>query len=299
MSTQNVPAHIAARIAERQKNKQSTLATAVLGNGGGGVSVPRISLRAGRFRLVEGGVETTVGVNLDVIIVGVNPKVSKVFYSGAWDPNADSNRPACFSSDGIKPHQSVESPVHSACATCPHNVLGSKVLPSGAKSKMCADQRHIAVVAAADPSKVYSLTVPVSGMRALREYFTELANYGIGPEEAITELGFDENASYPKLVFKHKGYVPEKAITTVDNLLESDDTKIAIRVIEPTASAGNQLENKSSAKIEAPKVTAEDDEAAAYEEAPIVAKAKEEKPKVEPVKSSDELSAKLDSLFDE
>lgn len=296
MSTQNVPAHIAARIAERQKNKVSTLASAVLGSGTGGI--PRISLRAGRFRLVEGGVETTVGVNLDVIIVGVNPKVSKVFYSGAWDPNADSNRPACASSDGIKPDASTEAPVSSSCAVCPHNVLGSKILPSGAKSKMCADQRHIAVVAAADPSKVYSLTIPVSGMRALREYFGELANYGIGPEEAITELGFDENASYPKLIFKHKGYVPEKAIGLVDSLLESDDTKIAIRVLEPTT-AGPQLENKQEAKIAPPKVTPEDDEAAAYSDEPIVAKAKEEKPKVEAVKSSDELSAKLDSLFDE
>lgn len=297
MSIQNVPAHIAARIAARQESKQSTLATSVIG--GGGVSVPRISMRAGRFRLVEGGVETTVGVNLDVIVVGVNPKVSKVFYSGAWDPNAESNRPACFSNDGTKPDAAVENPVANACATCPHNVLGSKMLPSGAKSKMCADQRHIAVVAAADPSKVYSLTIPVSGMKGLREYFTELANYGIGPEEAITELGFDENASYPKITFKHKGYVPEKAIGTVDTLLESDSTKIAIRVMEPTAAAGTQLENKTSAKIEAPKTSPEDDEASAYEEEPIVAKAKEEKPKVEPVKSSDELSAKLDSLFDE
>lgn len=296
MSTQNVPAHIAARIAERQKNKQSTLASAVLATTG--TSAPRISLRAGRFRLVESGIETTVGVNLDVIIVGVNPKVSKVFYAGAWDPNAENSAPACFSNDGTKPDARVESPVSNNCTTCPHNVLGSKVLPSGAKSKMCADQRHIAVVAAADPSKVYSLTVPVSGMKALREYFSELANYGIGPEEAITELGFDENASYPKLVFKHKGYVPEKAMGTVDQLLEDDATKIAIRVLDP-ANATPKLEGNATPKMAAPKVTPEDDEAAAYEQPPIVATAKEEKPKVEAVKSSDELSAKLDSLFDE
>ena len=296
MSTQNVPAHIAARIAERQKNKQSTLASAVLATTG--TSAPRISLRAGRFRLVESGIETTVGVNLDVIIVGVNPKVSKVFYAGAWDPNAESNGPACFSNDGTKPDARVESPVSNNCTTCPHNVLGSKVLPSGAKSKMCADQRHIAVVAAADPSKVYSLTVPVSGMKALREYFTELANYGIGPEEAITELGFDENASYPKLIFKHKGYVPEKAMGTVDLLLEDDATKIAIRVLDPT-NATPKLEGNATPQMAAPKATPEDDEAAAYEQPAIVATTKEEKPKVEAVKSSDELSAKLDSLFDE
>lgn len=296
-NTMNVPAHIAARIAERNKTGgKSALASAIVGESGGGVNIPRVSLRAGRFRLVEGGVETTIGTNLDVIIVGVNPGVSKVFYSGAWNPDADSNRPACFSSDGKRPDASVSEPVSQSCATCPHNVLGSKVLPSGAKSKMCADQRHLAIVPAADPSKVYSLTVPVSGMKALREYFQELVNYNIDPEVAITELGFDDNASYPKLTFKQKGFVPEKALPLVDNLLQSDDAKIATREMAPKP-AGPALEApQPSNRIAATSV--EDDEAAAYEE-PVVAKAKEEKPKVEPVKASDELASKLDSLFDE
>ena len=43
-----------------------------------------------------------------------------------------------------------------------------------------------------------------------------------------------------------------------------------------------------------------DDEADAYEEeAPVVAKNTKEKPTVTPVKASDELASKLDSLFDE
>ena len=168
MSTKaNVPAHIAARIAERQKSgKKSSLAAAIVSESGS--SIPRISLRAGRFRLVEAGVETTIGTSLDVVIVGVNPKVSKVFYPDNYDGSNENNRPACFSNNGITPDDMVESPVHDNCANCPHNVLGSKMTPSGAKSKMCADQRHLAVVPAADPQKVYSLTVPVSGMRVAR-----------------------------------------------------------------------------------------------------------------------------------
>jgi len=296
MTTMNVPAHIAARIAERKKNKTNTLASSIVGNQQG-VSLPRISTRAGRFRLVEGGVESTVGTTLHVIVVGVNPKVSKVFYGRAFDQSAENQRPDCFSNDGVAPHSSVESPVCSNCASCPHNVLGSKVLPSGAKSKMCADQRHLAVVAAADPSKVYSLTIPVSGMKALREYFADLSNYGIGPEEVITELGFDDNASYPKLVFKQKDFITEKAIPVVENLLESDETKVAIRLLDPTANTTALAAPEQKAKLEAPKPNPEDDEASAYEEEPVVAK-NTEKPKVEPVKASDELAAKLDSLFD-
>lgn len=287
-----VPAHIAARIAARQQSGQkSSIASAIVSEG---ISIPRISIRAGRYRLVEDGVETPVGITVDVIIVGANPRVSKVFYAGAYDASAENTRPSCFSNDGVRPDKSVDAPVHSACADCPHNVLGSKILPSGAKSKMCADQRHLAVVPAADPTKVYSMTVPVSGMKALREYFKDLGNYGVGPEEAITELGFDEQASYPKITFRQKGYVPEKALSRVDNLIASDATKVAIRVMEPTPSAGPALS--------APAAPALVDDAYAEEEAaPVITlpSAKAAKPTVTPVKGSDDLAAKLDALFDE
>lgn len=295
----NVPKHIADRIAARQQSGQkSAIAEAI---GGDGVSIPRISIRAGRYRLVEGGVETTVGVTLDTIIVGANPRVSKVFYGKAYDASSENVRPACWSNDGLKPDASVERPVHTGCADCPNNVLGSKILPSGAKSKMCADQRHLAVVPAADPTKVYSLTVPVSGMKALREYFKELGNYGIGPEEAITELGFDDQASYPKITFKQKGFVPESAINRVDALIDSEPVKVATRQIAAT-SAGPALA-APAVKPALPAAPAVDDayeeEAQAQATQPIAAPAgKPAKPVVAPVKASDELAAKLDSLFD-
>ena len=289
-----VPAHIAARIAARQQaGTKSSVASAIVSDG---PNIPRISIRAGRYRLNEDGVETTVGVSLDTIIVGANPRVSKVFYGKAFDASADNVRPDCWSNDGIKPDASVQLPVHNSCADCPHNVLGSKILPSGAKSKMCADQRHLAVVAAADPTKVYSLTVPVSGMKALREYFKELGNYGIGPEEAITELGFDDAASYPKITFKQKGYVPEKAISRVDALLESDSVKVATRQIAPK-NTGPALAAPATrpAIAAAPAIDdAYEEEAAAPAPAP-----KSAKPVVTAVKATDELAAKIDSLFDE
>lgn len=292
----NVPAHIAARIAARQQaGTKSSVASAIVSDNG--PSIPRISIRAGRYRLNEEGVETTVGVTLDTIIVGANPRVSKVFYAKAFDASAENIRPDCWSNDGLKADASIDAPVHGQCADCPNNVLGSKILPSGAKSKMCADQRHLAVVAAADPSKVYSLTVPVSGMKALREYFKELGNYGIGPEEVVTELGFDDQASFPKITFTQKGYVPEKAINRVDTLLESDSVKVATRQMAPQAAGPALAAPKAQPAIAAPAV---DD---AYEEeaapAPVVPVQPKAKPTVAPVKASDELAAKLDSLFDE
>ena len=290
-----VPAHIAARIAARQQaGTKSAVTSAIVGEGSGG-GIPRISIKAGRYRLVEDGVETTVGITLDTIVIGANPRVSKVFYGQAYDAAAENVRPSCFSNDGLKPDALVESPVSASCATCPNNQLGSKILPSGAKSKMCADQRHLAVVAAADPSKVYSLTVPVSGMKAMREYFKDLDNYGMIPEEVITQLGFDDQASYPKITFKQNGYVSEKAATRVDALASSDDAKIATRQLAPTNAAPAIAAPVAAPAIAAPAVDeAYEDEAPA----PVVA-AKPAKPEVAPVKASSELASKLDSLFDE
>jgi hypothetical protein len=292
----NVPAHIAARIAARQQAgvKSSITAALVKDN----LNIPRISIRAGRYRLNEDGVETTVGVTLDTIIVGANPRVSKVFYGKAFDATATDVRPDCWSNDGLKPDAMIEKPVHTSCQDCPHNVLGSKILPSGAKSKMCSDQRHLAVVPAADPTKVYSLTVPVSGMKALREYVKDLDNYGLGTEDVITEMGFDDSASYPKITFTRKGYLPEKAADRVQDLIDSDAAKIATRQLSPKQAGPALAAPQKAPAIAAPAVDEAYEEEAVVEAAPV-AKAPKEKPAVAPVKASEELSAKLDSLFDE
>ena len=304
-----VPAHIAARIAARQAagNTKSDAMKAILGDG---PSFPKISIRAGRYRLVEDGVETPVGITLDVIVVGVNPKTSKVFYAKAYDQSAENVRPDCFSNDGVVPDASVTAPVSKGCAGCPHNVLGSKILPSGAKSKMCNDQRHMAVIAAADPSKVYGLTIPVSGMKALREYFKELDNFGINPEEVITELGFDDTASFPKVIFKQKGYVPEKSVAHIDNIVQSDDVKVAVRLMAPTGSTKAAIAAPAAnAAIAAPVAAAApaapavdpdyDDAPAAAPTAAAPAATPAPKPVAAPVKASSELEAKLDNLFGE
>lgn len=314
-----VPAHIAKRIASRKQsdNKKSSVMSAIVQSDG--FAFPRISTRASRYRLVEDGVETVVGITLDVVIVGANPKVSKVFYGRPYDPNATDLRPDCYSDDGVRPDPSVSEPVHDNCATCPHNVLGSKITPSGAKSKMCADQRHLAVVAAADPSgKVYGLTIPVSGMKALREYFKELNNYGIMPEEVVTQLGFDEEATFPKITFKRKGFVPEKAIPKIEAMAETDMVKAIVKAIPMSAVAGLEAPKSAGA------ITHEDEKKAApapvadpwdeayeeeQEEAPAP-KPKAAKPKPTPVEPDPEpveenaedvsdIEKALDSMFDE
>lgn len=220
-----VPKHIMDRIAARQGAK-SALLDAVAG----GDSYPKISIRASRYRLMDGGVETVVGTELDVIFVAVNPKVSKVWYAKPYSADtADKTPPDCWSNDGVKPDASIATPFHDNCATCPNNVLGSKITPQGKDTKLCNDIRYVAVVPSADPTKVYGLTVPVSAMKAFRLYFKGLAQYGLVPEEVVTTLGFDDDASFPKITFKQKGYVPAKFIKMVEDMGTSAETLQVIR----------------------------------------------------------------------
>lgn len=285
-----VPDYIADRIRARQEGgKKSAITSSIVGDGD---SYPRISTRSSRYRLVESGVETMIGDTLDVVIVGANPKVSKVYYDKPY--SGDKMAPTCASDDGIRPNASIEDPVCDNCAACPNNVLGSKILPSGAKSKKCADQRHLAVVAAADPSKVYGLTVPVSGMKGLREYLKDLANYGVSPEEAVTELGFDPNASYPRMTFKHKGYVPKAVIGAVEELTQHDTVLVATRQ-KPYTGGSAALPSGSQPKQLASEAVDDAYEEEVEQEKP---KAKKTKPKVEPVKASDDLANNIAALFD-
>ena len=150
----------------------------------------------------------------------------------------------------------------------------------------------MAVVPAADPSKVYGLTVPVSGMKGLREYFKSLANFGVNPEETVTQLGFDDDASFPKITYALKGYVPEASLPVIEQIAQSDEVKIAIR----------KMAGSSAPALAAPKEAPALPAAAA--EAPATKAAKPAEVKEEPVveepaqpTASAALQEKLASLF--
>jgi hypothetical protein len=249
-----VPAHIAARVAARvagQEVASSSVLDALLQ--GGRFPYPRVSIRAGRFRLVEDGNEVTAGITMDVVVVGANPNVSKIYYGRPYDPNATDMRPDCFSNDGIRPDPSVQEPVSKSCKTCKFNELGSKVTPTGQKTKVCADQRHLCIVSALDPKKLYALTVPVSSMKNLREYVTTLKNRMLRPEEVVTELSFDETTSYPRVVFSQKlspedkpMFISEEACAAVDQILETSAQQIKEITRQAPIGPSHQLEGTVS-----------------------------------------------------
>ena len=213
-----IPAHLAARI-----GKPSALAEKLAGGITSGESWPRISIKGGRFRIKEGDAETVLqSTTLDVVIVGSNARLSKTYYAKAWDPNAEPTAPDCFSLDGVAPDASATAPQCDLCATCPHNAWGSKKGPQGQDLKACSDSKRIAVVAADDPTgPIYLMQITPAALKDLNQYQKDLSHRGIAPEMVRTRVGFDTNASFPKLKFGFGGWLNEEEIAQVDEVLSN------------------------------------------------------------------------------
>lgn len=213
-----VPAHIANRI-----GKPSALAEKLVGGISSGETWPRISIKGGRFRIKEGDAETVLqSTTIDVVIVGSNPRLSKTYYAKAWDPSAEATAPDCSSMDGVRPDANVTDPQNDICATCPHNAWGSKKGPQGQDLKACSDSKRIAVVSADDPSgQIYLMLITPAALKDLNQYQKDLSHRGIAPELVRTRIGFDTNASFPKLKFGFGGWLTEDEIAAVDEVLSN------------------------------------------------------------------------------
>lgn len=217
-----VPAHLAARV-----GSPSALGAALTGGLSAGQSFPRISIKGSRFRIKEGDTETVLdSTTLDVVIVGANPRLSKTWYAKTWTPDSEPSSPDCFSLDGIGPDPESADPQNDLCASCPQNAWGSKVTPMGQQIKACSDNKRLAVVAADDPSgPVYLLSVTPAALKGLNQYQKELSVRGIPPEIVKTRIGFDTDASFPKLKFGFGGFLDADTQEVVDGLFGSDQIK--------------------------------------------------------------------------
>ena len=287
-NSSNVPAFA-------RNNELSETAKALTG-GGSGVSTKRISIKGGVFRLVAGGKEiaSIEDRHLDVVIVRAAPKVSRIFYAGAYDADKIV-RPDCWSNDGEKPDASIESPQNKTCMGCPQNEAGSGM----GNSRACRFQQRLAVVLANNiDGDVLQLTLPATSIfgkedgdkRPLQAYARYLAaqNPPVNPEQIVTRMKFDTKAESPKLFFQPVRWITDDEYPTVISQGDSDEAKKAVTMTVAQADGVKTAPMsipgaapKAAATKPAPAPAVEDDE----EEAPAP---KAKAPKTKPVADADD-----------
>jgi hypothetical protein len=252
-----------------RNNELSDTARALTG-GGAGVTTKRISIKGGVFRLVAGGKEVTSieDRHLDVIIVRAAPKVSRIFYAGAYDADKIV-RPECWSNDGEKPDASIEAPQNKTCMGCPQNEAGS----GNGNSRACRFQQRLAVVLADSPEgDVLQLTLPATSIfgkeegdkRPLQAYARFLAAQTppVNPEQIVTRMKFDTKAESPKLFFAPVRWLTDEEYAIAKQQGDSTD---ASRAVVMTVAAADGVKPSAMAALpgKAPVVVEEDDEDAA------------------------------------
>lgn len=287
-SSSNVPAFA-------RNNELSETAKALTGGSGG--NTKRISIKGGVFRLVAGGKEiaSVDERHLDVVIVRAAPKVSRIYYAGAYDADKIV-RPDCWSNDGEKPDASIKEPQHNTCMGCPQNEAGSGM----GNSRACRFQQRLAVVTADNmDGDVLQLTLPATSIfgkedgdkRPLQAYARFLAaqNPPVNPEQIVTRMKFDTKAESPKLFFQPVRWLTDDEYPTVLAQGESAEAKAAVTMT--VAQADGVKAAPMSIPGAAPKAVAKPAPAPAVEdedEAPAPAPKAAKAPKTKPAADVDD-----------
>lgn len=211
MSTEiAIPEHLRKYAASTTTEDAASLASA-------SISIPRISLRGRKFRLIEGGEEIRKpSEELLCVILAVEPGpglFNKTYYEGVYQ-SGDSAPPSCASSDGIAPDPWVSAPQAPKCAGCPKNIFGSATSRSGKKAKACRDSKRLWVALPDNvEGTVFALGVPVTSLKAVSELGREIQKYGIPLSAAVIKITM-EDTEFPQLLFEVSEFLPEKMFHT-------------------------------------------------------------------------------------
>lgn len=222
----------------------------------GGISSgghPRLSIKGREFSAIDadnnenrvGGFSNEAGRFVDVVVVGANPGVSKIYYDKPFDPAVtEPVAPTCFSDNGIGPSSRAEQPQCATCAACPHNVWGSKVTPGGSQIKACADAKKVAVLLTEDiQGPIYELRIPAASMKGFATFAGSLKTRGVPLPMVVMSLTFDASVTYPKLMFKPARYVDGKTeLPVIQEVLAEEGEQIAEAVgSKDTPAAGDNV----------------------------------------------------------
>jgi hypothetical protein len=257
----SVPAHL--------RNVQGGL-TDSIADTIGGEAVPTIGLKGSRFRLKEGGQELAVRDEhfLDVIIVAAAPAVSRIYYAQSYGAD-DTQKPACFSADGVKPSTESDMPQCSSCALCPQNEKGSRISDNGQAAKACSYYRRLGVTLLGDTSgKVYRLDVKSLGLfgdgnglgKTFNEYVKFLRSRNAELTTLVTRLTFDTESSVPKLLFQAARWLTaEEYEASKNHDREAADNAVKIEYkgtsVSLQAEAVLDIPGERPVALEAPKPT--------------------------------------------
>ena len=199
--------------------------------------VPRIVSKNGIFRKMLGVDEQgKVKGDLEVVIINASPKVGRIFYAKAWNPESEPTPPDCFSNDGQSPDKGAVNPQADRCDACPNNIKGS----GQGTSKACRYTRRIAVVLQEDfgtslEGRVYQMNLasmslfgtgaPNDNKFVFEDYTKYLANNGKSLEYLVTSVSFNENNDNQSVLFTPMRHITKDIYEVTSKVAQRPDVQ--------------------------------------------------------------------------
>jgi hypothetical protein len=174
--------------------------------------------------------DNTASPFLDVVIVGMNPNISKMYYEGNYNEGS-ANPPDCQAVNGDVPDPGVPLPQAKSCGVCKNNVWGTG--PSG-RGKACQDHKRLAVlVMPYMTEKMFNgtpllepvyLKVPPDSLKAIKAYGDNLVHRGAHYASVVTRITFAPDRLF-QLVFTLKQPLTNDEAPVILPLLEDPQTR--------------------------------------------------------------------------
>jgi len=214
----------------------------------------------GTFKRIINGeqVGNAVRSEINVIVVGALPSVSRTFYKEKYDPNKEATLPDCWSNLGDKPEAAAGNPQSNNCMSCDQNVKGSG--ENGGRA--CRFQRRIAVLLAGDPSgEVYQFNVPAKSLfgkgdgnvHPFEGYVKFLGANNEVIDNVVTNISFDANANTMELQFSPQRLITDEEYELVRAAQARPETKMyTVLTVAQTDKVQKQppaVEVKAKAKV--------------------------------------------------
>lgn len=153
----------------------------------GSRSLPHLSIQDQTFTVIDGENKHNVAnmdkengnmLYVDVHIIDASMFMSKIYYVGSYDRDADATAPTCYSNDGFRPASDVNEPQSDFCAQCQHNAWGSRMTEAGKKGKACNDAWKVAVIVPEHKNdKVLQMRVPPASLQNWLAYTGQFNDY--------------------------------------------------------------------------------------------------------------------------
>ena len=214
---------------------------------------PRVKLSGKQFSLVDGNGDEAPfppaklakgpddNLYMPVVALTAKKALTKTWYAGAYNPDADGVGPDCFSNDSERPDPTAPAAQSETCALCPNNAWGSGTDQHGdaTKGKACADTKHLAVLVPG--FGIHTFKLPPASLKNFGLYLKQLTANSIPMDKVKTLVGFDLTVTHPVLVFRFGGYIDEKLIPALEKLAASPEVAEAIGGV--TSSGPKQVED--------------------------------------------------------